>query len=79
MIHLDERQLKIKIDNTPYLLLAVHPISPQTFVAFLRKPNSIIYQILTIPCDHPQFVEFTFFIAYVEHAIFDLLPPIFLS
>ena len=77
MIHLTNRNLRI--ENQNFELLAVYYVSAISIMTFAIKPMTNTYRLLTIFITHPQFAEFTIFLAYKENSIFQVQHPIYIA
>ena len=72
MIHLTNRNLQVRIGSQNFELSAVYYVSAISIMTFAKKPMTNTYRLLTIFITHPQFAEFTIFLAYKENSIFQV-------
>ena len=79
MIHLTNRNLQIRIGNQNFELLAVYYVSAISIMTFAKTPMTNIYRLLTICITHPQFAEFTIFLAFKENSVFQIQHPIYIA
>ena len=79
MIHSTNRNLQVRIGNQNFELLAVYYVSAISTMTFAKKPMANIYRLLTNFITHPQFAEFTIFLAYKENAMFQVQHPIYIA
>ena len=79
MIHLTNRNLQVGIGNQNFEFLAVYNVSAISIMTFVKKPMTNIYRLLTVFITHPQFADFTIFLAYKQNSIFQVQHSIYIQ
>ena len=76
MISLTSRNLFIRLPNLGYSLIGVEKQFENFYLLHVSKVNYIISPMITVPGNHPNFLELNHFLAFDTNAGFFLKPPI---